>query len=61
VAVYGVDGYGQNDQFFRGTSEGRITISQGEQLPVGTYFYVIEYKTADGVSKNRVGYLYLNR
>jgi gliding motility-associated-like protein len=61
VAVYEVDGYGQNNQFFRGTSEGRITISQGEQLPVGTYFYVIEYKTADGVSKNRVGYIYLNR
>ena len=34
---------------------------QGEQLPVGTYFYVIEYKTAEGVSKNRVGYIYLNR
>jgi gliding motility-associated-like protein len=61
VAVYEVDGYGQNNQFFRGTSEGRITISQGEQLPVGTYFYVIEYKTAEGVSKNRVGYIYLNR
>jgi gliding motility-associated-like protein len=61
VAVYEVDGYGQNGAYFKGVSEGRITIKQDEQLPVGTYFYVIEYVNEFGIKKNRVGYLYLTR
>nr|MBP5984567.1 gliding motility-associated C-terminal domain-containing protein [Fluviicola sp.] len=61
VAVYEVAGYGQNGAYFKGVSEGRITIKQDEQLPVGTYFYVIEYVNEFGITKNRVGYLYLTR
>jgi gliding motility-associated-like protein len=61
VKVFGVTRYGQNSKFFRGLSEGRATISQNSELPVGTYWYIIKYKNAQGVWKQRVGYLYLNK
>ncbi|WMW77792.1 Ig-like domain-containing protein [Flavobacterium sp. 20NA77.7] len=61
VQVYGVDGYGQNGKYFRGISEGRVTIQQSAELPVGAYWYVLKYKNAQGVEKHRVGYLYINK
>ena len=60
VEVYNVEGYGQDGKLFRGISEGRITIEQDRELPVGTYFYVLKY--TDGTVENkRAGYLYINR
>ncbi len=32
----------------------------GELLPVGVYFYVLEYKTSSGELKKRQGFLYIN-
>jgi gliding motility-associated-like protein len=61
VLVYEVDGYGQDNKFFRGISEGRITIKQQDELPVGTYFYIVRYKNNAGEQKQRSGYLYINR
>jgi gliding motility-associated-like protein len=61
VAVYEVDGYGLDNKFFKGISEGRITIKQQDELPVGTYFYIIRYKNSAGEQKQRSGYLYINR
>ena len=45
-------------------SEGRVTLSQGEELPVGTYFYIIriyKYNWQQIVVQEKAGYLYLNR
>jgi gliding motility-associated-like protein len=61
VAVYEVDGYGKDNKFFKGISEGRITIKQQDELPVGTYFYIVRYKNRAGEQKQRSGYLYINR
>lgn len=61
VIVYEVDGYGTNNKYFTGISEGRATISSSSELPEGTYFYVLRYVNSNGVSKERSGYLYLNR
>ncbi|MFD2909029.1 gliding motility-associated C-terminal domain-containing protein, partial [Flavobacterium ardleyense] len=61
VLVYETKGYGKNDNYFRGISEGRVTISQSSELPVGTYFYVLRYKNNSGANKERSGYLYINR
>jgi gliding motility-associated-like protein len=61
VKVYGVEGYGQDDKFFRGISEGRVTIDRGERLPVGTYYYVLNYVNDEGKSKRLAGPLYINR
>ena len=55
VLVYEANGYDNNDVVFRGIGEkGVYTI--GNQLPVGTYFYIIDKR--DG-SKPKTGYLEL--
>jgi hypothetical protein len=56
-----VNSYGQEGKFFRGISEGRTTINKNDELPSGVYFYVVEYKNDQGVTKQRSGYLYLNK
>ena len=61
VKVFEIEGYGQDGKFFRGISEGRATVSQSSELPVGTYWYILKYKNAQGIWKQRVGYLYLNK
>ncbi len=61
VKVFETKGYGQNGQFFRGISEGRVTINQDSELPIGTYFYIVKYVNDQGTNKERSGYLYLNR
>ena len=61
VLVYETKGYGQNGKYFTGESEGRVTISQTEQLPEGTYYYVLRYTKPSGETKERSGYLYINR
>jgi len=53
--VYSKRGY---DNTFRGESNGRAVISQPKELPVGTYYYVLNL--GDG-SDARVGWLYINR
>ena len=58
--VYEVSGYGQNEKFFRGFSEGRVTIKQDEKLPSGTYFYILEVKSSTGEILKKEGYLYIN-
>jgi gliding motility-associated-like protein len=61
IVVYEADGYGQNNTYFKGISEGRSTINKSEELPIGTYFYVLRYLNSNGISKQRSGYLYLNK
>ncbi|HLR50517.1 MAG TPA: gliding motility-associated C-terminal domain-containing protein [Candidatus Sphingobacterium stercoripullorum] len=60
--VFDVRGYDTNNNVFRGISEGRITIKKGDELPIGTYFYIFDYVVPEtGKSKSKQGYLYLNR
>ncbi len=54
VEVYHTRGYNNT---WNGISEGRATIAKGEELPVGTYFYILKI---DG-QRNHSGYLYLSR
>jgi gliding motility-associated-like protein len=61
VEVYNVEGYGQDNKFFRGISEGRVTVSQSAELPKGTYFYLLRYVNKQGVEKERSGYLYITK
>ncbi|MBC5838127.1 gliding motility-associated C-terminal domain-containing protein [Flavobacterium sp. F-392] len=58
VLVYETTGYGQNNNFFRGLSDGRVTLIRKEKLPGGTYFYVIKYKSGEN-HKQKAGYLFL--
>ena len=53
--------YNNLDRTFKGMSEGRVTVNQSEQLPVGTYYYVLKYIDDKGVGHEKAGYLYINR
>ena len=61
VLVYEAEGYGQNGKAFRGLSEGRATISQDKFLPVGTYYWTLEYVDGSGQTHASAGYLYIQR
>lgn len=60
VKVFETSNYGANGNWFRGISEGRATINKGAGLPTGTYFYVLKYRSKQGDSKDKAGYLYIN-
>jgi hypothetical protein len=53
--------YNNDDRAFRGVSEGRVTVNQSEELPVGTYYYIFKYKDTDSNAHEKAGYLYINR
>ncbi|KAA1242812.1 Ig-like domain-containing protein [Aquimarina sp. RZ0] len=62
VKVFDKDQYEQNGVArFKGYSDGRVTIERGELLPVGTYYYVLNYVNETGNSKTRSGHVYLLR
>ena len=63
VLVFETNGYNESDNVFRGVSNGRSTIRQGEELPTGTYFYILTFSGDDlPLGKNAFnGYLYINR
>jgi hypothetical protein len=60
VKVFETKGYDNGSNVFRGISNGRATIQANEELPVGIYFYVINYEN-NGAGKSKSGYLYINR
>ncbi len=59
--VFESDNYGRDGNFFDGISSKGITPEKEDQLPVGTYYYVLEYVLESGERKSRAGYLYINR
>lgn len=61
VLVYEAKGYNNLDKAFKGFSEGRVTIKNGEPLPVGTYFYIFKFHDFYNKQQKVQGYLYLNR
>lgn len=61
VLVFETKGYGQGNKYFKGISNGRTVVNPNEELPAGTYYYVLIYKNNDGETKERAGYLYLTR
>jgi gliding motility-associated-like protein len=60
ILVYEADGYDNNSKAFRGISDGRATVNQSDELPTGTYFYLLQY-ISDGKTYKKDGYLYLSR
>ena len=59
VLVYKTKQYDNITRVFRGISEGRLTINESEQLPTGTYYYIINYTDDKGNTLDKVGYVYL--
>jgi gliding motility-associated-like protein len=60
VKVFEAADYGTNENWFRGISQGRVTLNKGDGLPTGTYFYVLKVKSLNGTYKEKAGYLYIN-
>ena len=61
VLVYEKRGYNNEENAFRGVSEGRVTVRQSEELPEGTYYYILRYKDSAAATFEKAGYLYINR
>lgn len=61
VMVFMTKAYNTEGNVFDGTSEGRVTVSVDNKLPVGTYFYILDYEDSQGEMKSISGYLYINR
>ena len=61
VQVYMTKAYNSSGNVFDGTSEGRVTVDMDNKLPVGTYFYILDFEDNNGNMKTLSGYLYLNR
>ncbi|MEP3211417.1 MAG: gliding motility-associated C-terminal domain-containing protein [Maribacter sp.] len=60
ILVFETQGYDNTTRAFRGISNGRATVQMNKELPVGVYFYIINYRsTANSGTKS--GYLYVNR
>jgi len=61
VLVYTTNAYNTEGNVFDGTSTGRVTVQVDNKLPVGTYFYILDYQDENGNGQTRSGYIYLNR
>ncbi|WP_047244720.1 Ig-like domain-containing protein [Maribacter thermophilus] len=61
VMVFMTKAYGTQGNVFDGTSQARATIEKENKLPVGTYFYILDYEEPNGKMKQLSGYLYINR
>ncbi len=61
VLVFQTRAYNSSGNVFDGTSEGRVTVDQDSRLPVGTYFYIIDYEDDSGTMQQLSGYIYINR
>lgn len=61
VLVFSTNAYSTQGNVFDGTSNGRVTVDKDNKLPVGTYFYILDYKDTVGNSKSLTGYIYINR
>jgi len=61
VLVFKTRAYNSSGNVFDGTSDGRVTVDQDSKLPVGTYFYIIDYEDQSGSMQQLSGYIYINR
>jgi gliding motility-associated-like protein/uncharacterized repeat protein (TIGR01451 family) len=62
VLVFERDSYNNDGNAFRGVSEGRTTVKKNDELPTGTYFYILRFTGNENPGKSSYsGYLYLNR
>ena len=61
ILVYETNGYDQGINVFKGISNARATITEDNELPSGTYFYILTFPVENPGMVNYKGYLYINR
>ncbi len=61
VLVFTTKAYNTQGNVFDGTSQGRATVNADRKLPVGTYFYILDYVDNSDTTISLSGYIYINR
>ena len=61
LKVFDVVGYDNKNQSFKGFTEGEVAVKKSLELPVGTYFYFIEYTDENHQLQRKKGWLYLKK
>ena len=61
VKVFEVSGYNNTTKVFKGVSDARATLEASDNLPQGTYYYIIEYHDEANKKQTEVGWLYLKK
>jgi hypothetical protein len=57
--VYEVDRYGQDGNFFNGRSN--VKGYEGDQVALGTYYYIFTYRDKNNLEKTRTGFIYISK
>ena len=61
LKVFEVTGYDNKNQSFKGFTQGEVAVKKSLGLPVGTYFYFIEYTDENHQLQRKKGWLYLKK
>ena len=61
LKIFEVTGYDNKNQSFKGFTEGEVAVKKSLELPVGTYFYFIEYTDENHQLQRKTGWLYLKK
>ena len=61
LKVFEVTGYDNKNQSFKGFTQGEVAVKKSLELPVGTYFYFIEYTDENHQLQRKIGWLYLRK
>ena len=61
LKAFEVTGYDNKNQSFKGFTQGEVAVKKSLELPVGTYFYFIEYTDENHQLQRKTGWLYLKK
>ena len=61
VKVFEMSGYNNTTKVFKGVSDARATLEASDNLPQGTYYYIIEYVDEHNKTQTETGWLYLKK
>ena len=61
LKVFEVTGYDNKNQSFKGFTQGEVAVKKSLELPIGTYFYFIEYTDENHQLQRKKGWLYLKK
>ena len=61
LKVFEVTDYDNKNQSFKGFTQGEVAVKKSLELPVGTYFYFIEYTDENHQLQRKKGWLYLKK
>ena len=61
LKVFEVTGYDNKNQSFKGFTQGEVAVKKSLELPIGTYFYFIEYTNENHQLQRKTGWLYLKK